>query len=75
MEALGLTGGVLHVNGKIAAFTYGAPINHETWAVSYTHLADKKVLLCANLPGQGLPRGLHIYIVRRYDLHLSLIHI
>lgn len=31
MEALGLTGGVLHVNGKIAAFTYGAPINHETW--------------------------------------------
>ena len=31
MEALGLTGGVLHANGKIAAFTYGAPINHETW--------------------------------------------
>ncbi len=31
LEALGLTGGVLHVNGKIAAFTYGAPINHETW--------------------------------------------
>lgn len=31
MEALGLTGGVLHVNGRIAAFTYGAPINHETW--------------------------------------------
>lgn len=26
-----MTGGVLHVNGKIAAFTYGAPINHETW--------------------------------------------
>lgn len=33
MEALGLTGGVLHVNGKIAAFTYGAPINHETWDI------------------------------------------
>lgn len=31
MEELGLTGGVLHVNGKIAAFTYGAPINYQTW--------------------------------------------
>lgn len=32
MEELGLTGGVLHVNGKIAAFTYGAPstIRHGT---------------------------------------------
>ncbi len=31
MEALGLVGGVLHVGGQIAAFTYGAPINHDTW--------------------------------------------
>lgn len=32
MEELGLTGGVLHVNGKIAAFTYGPPstIRHGT---------------------------------------------
>lgn len=33
MEALGLTGGVLHVDGQIVAFTYGAPINNETWDV------------------------------------------
>ncbi len=32
-EALGLTGGILHVNGKIAAFTFGMPINHETFGV------------------------------------------
>lgn len=31
MEALGLAGGVLRVDGRIAAFTYGAPINRETW--------------------------------------------
>ena len=31
LEALGLTGGVLYVNGQIAAFTYGAPINADTW--------------------------------------------
>ena len=32
-EALGLTGGILHVNGKIVAFTFGMPINHETFGV------------------------------------------
>lgn len=30
---LGITGGVLLVEGDIVAFTYGAPINHETWGV------------------------------------------
>jgi hypothetical protein len=33
MEKLGLTGGVLYVEGRIAAFSYGTPINHETWDV------------------------------------------
>lgn len=32
-EELGLTGGVLHVDGKIAAFTFGAPINQTTFDV------------------------------------------
>lgn len=32
-EALGLTGGILHVNGKIVAFTFGMPINNETFGV------------------------------------------
>ena len=32
-EALGLTGGILHVDGKIAAFTFGMPINQNTFGV------------------------------------------
>ena len=32
-EELGLRGGVLHVNGDIVAFTFGAPINNETFDV------------------------------------------
>ena len=31
MEDLDLRGGVLHVNGNIVAFTFGAPINEETF--------------------------------------------
>ena len=31
MKELDITGGVLHVGGKICAFTYGAAINHNTW--------------------------------------------
>ena len=33
MEALGITGGVLHVGGKIVAFTYGCIISNDTWDV------------------------------------------
>lgn len=32
-EKLGLTGGLLHVDNKIVAFTFGAPINHDTFGV------------------------------------------
>ncbi len=32
-EELGLTGGILHVDGKIVAFTYGMPINQDTFGV------------------------------------------
>lgn len=32
-EALGLLGGVLYVHGKVAAFTYGMPINADTFDV------------------------------------------
>lgn len=32
-EALGLTGGILHVDGKIVAFTFGMPINKDTFGV------------------------------------------
>ena len=32
-EELGLTGGILHVEGRIAAFTFGMPINRDTFGV------------------------------------------
>lgn len=32
-EELGLTGGILHVGGNIAAFTFGMPINQDTFGV------------------------------------------
>lgn len=32
-QELGLSGGILHVNGEIAAFTFGMPINKETFDV------------------------------------------
>lgn len=32
-DELGLTGGILHVDGKIAAFTFGMPINQETFGI------------------------------------------
>lgn len=32
-EALGITGGVLWVNGNVVAFTYGAPVNQDTWDI------------------------------------------
>ncbi|KAA6346837.1 hypothetical protein EZS27_005687 [termite gut metagenome] len=32
-EELGLTGGILYANGKAAAFTYGMPINRETFGI------------------------------------------
>lgn len=32
-EELGLTGGILHANGKIVAFTFGMPISQDTFGV------------------------------------------
>ena len=41
-EAIGLTGGILHVNGKIVAFTFGMPINHDTFGV-HVEKADTNI--------------------------------
>lgn len=32
-DALGLSGGAIRIDGEIAAFTFGAPVNHNTFAV------------------------------------------
>lgn len=41
-DALGLTGGILHVDGKIVAFTFGMPINQDTFGV-HVEKADTAV--------------------------------
>lgn len=41
-EELGLTGGILHVNGQIVAFTFGMPINKETFGV-HVEKADTSI--------------------------------
>lgn len=41
-EELGLSGGILHVEGRIAAFTFGMPINQDTFGV-HVEKADTTV--------------------------------
>ncbi|MCD8262210.1 MAG: DUF2156 domain-containing protein [Bacteroides sp.] len=41
-EKLGLTGGVLRVEGKIVAFTFGMPINQETFGI-HVEKADTSI--------------------------------
>lgn len=41
-EELNLTGGILHVNGKIAAFTFGTAINQDTFGV-HVEKADTSI--------------------------------
>mgnify|MGYP002657914862 FL=1 len=41
-DELGLTGGILHVNGQIVAFTFGMPINKETFGV-HVEKADTSI--------------------------------
>lgn len=41
-EELGLTGGILRVDGKIVAFTFGMPINKETFGV-HVEKADTRI--------------------------------
>lgn len=73
MEVLGLTGGVLHVNGKIAAFTYGTPINHETWDVC-VEKADTEIEGSYTMINNEYANHIaeqYIYINREEDLGLE----
>lgn len=67
---LELSGGVIHDNGKIVAFTFGAPINHNTFGVQYEK-ADITVdgiysainqMFASQLPDQ------YLYLNREEDL-------
>lgn len=69
-EELDITGGVLRINGKIVAFTYGAPVNHDTFDIM-VEKADTNIdgaysminkEFSAHLPEQ------YIYVNREEDL-------
>lgn len=72
-EELGLRGGVLHVNGQIVAFTFGMPINYETFDVS-VEKADTSIdgayTMINNEFANHIPEQ-YIYINREEDLGLE----
>ena len=67
-EALGLTGGILHVNGKIVAFTFGMPINHETFGVHVekadTNIEGAYAMINYEFANR-IPRTIYLYKQRR----------
>lgn len=69
-DALGLTGAVIRIEGEVTAFTFGAPINHNTFGVHYEK-ADINIdgsysainqYFAAHLPEQ------YLYLNREEDL-------
>ena len=72
-EALGLTGGILHVNSKIVAFTFGMPINHETFGV-HVEKADTSIegaYAMINYKFANRIPEQYIYINREEDLGIE----
>ncbi|MCC8188552.1 MAG: phosphatidylglycerol lysyltransferase domain-containing protein [Bacteroides sp.] len=72
-EALGLTGGVLYVEDQIVAFTFGMPINQETFGV-HVEKADTRVNGAYATINQEFASRIpekYIYINREEDLGLE----
>ena len=72
-DALGLTGGILHVNSKIVAFTFGMPINHETFGV-HVEKADTSIegaYAMINYEFANRIPEQYIYINREEDLGIE----
>ena len=72
-EALGLTGGILHVDSKIVAFTFGMPINHETFGV-HVEKADTNIdgaYAMINYEFANRIPEQYIYINREEDLGIE----
>ena len=72
-EVLGLTGGILRVNGKIVAFTFGMPINHETFGV-HVEKADTTIdgaYAMINYEFANRIPEQYIYINREEDLGIE----
>ncbi|MFI3269588.1 MAG: GNAT family N-acetyltransferase [Rikenellaceae bacterium] len=72
-EELGLRGGALYVEGKLAAFTYGSQINSDTFCV-HVEKGEREVLGCYTvinkLFAESLPDNF-IYINREEDLGIE----
>ena len=72
-DELGLTGGILYANGKIAAFTFGMPINKETFGV-HVEKADTQIEGAYTVINQEFARHIpehFIYLNREEDLGLE----
>lgn len=72
-EALGLFGGILRVNGKIAAFTFGMPINKTTFGI-HVEKADTQIEGAYTVINQQFARHIpeqYIYLNREEDLGLE----
>lgn len=72
-DELGLMGGILHVDGKIVAFTFGMPINKETFGV-HVEKADTNVdgaYAMINYEFANRIPEQYIYINREEDLGLE----
>ncbi|MGL4851057.1 MAG: DUF2156 domain-containing protein [Phocaeicola sp.] len=73
MEALAITGGLLYVNNEIVAFTYGSPINQQTWDVC-VEKADTEVEGSYAMINYEYAHSIseqYIYINREEDLGLE----
>ncbi len=72
-DELGLTGGILHVNNQIVAFTLGSPINHEIFGV-HIEKADTSIdgayAMINNEFAKRIPEQF-IYVNREEDLGLE----
>ena len=72
-EELGLTGGILRVDGKIVAFTFGMPINKETFGV-HVEKADTRIdgaYAMINYEFANRVPEQYIYLNREEDLGLE----
>lgn len=73
MEELELTGGTLFVDGRLVAFTYGAPINHDTFDVC-VEKADRRYEGAYAAINQEFARHLPeniVYVNREEDLGIE----
>lgn len=69
-EALGLTGGLLRVDGKIVAFTFGMPINYDTFG-THVEKADTSIegaYAMINMEFANHIPEQYVYINREEDL-------